>query len=100
MSGTKNRNVHDEIVLTFRQLDVERESRSVEDKLIEEMAELTQAILKYRYIKRKRRWSDLKLELADVCIQITRFIDYHDMFDEIENLAGEKIEKIKKRNNL
>jgi hypothetical protein len=47
------------------------EANYLADKLIEEMAELTQAIIKYRLRKDSNRFADLELEFADVLVHLS-----------------------------
>jgi NTP pyrophosphatase (non-canonical NTP hydrolase) len=67
-------------------------------KIVEEVGELSEQVLKTEKMQRKEKLDDQKIghEFADVLI--TTLLLAHNMDIDIEKELSEKIEKIKKRN--
>jgi NTP pyrophosphatase (non-canonical NTP hydrolase) len=62
------------------------------DKLIEEMAELTQAIIKYRISKNSVKFAELEGEFADVLVHMALLQEKFMLFPDCKKRL-EKIEK-------
>lgn len=61
-----------------------------EDIAIEEMSELTQAVLH----NRRGRTSNVPEEIADVLIAVEQLIIIHGCRDEVERIHKEKVERL------
>jgi NTP pyrophosphatase (non-canonical NTP hydrolase) len=64
-----------------------------EDIAIEEMSELTQALLH----NRRGRGSNIPEEIADVLIAVEQLIMIHGCREEVERIRKEKIERLAER---
>lgn len=74
------------------------------DKAIEEMAELTQALFKYRAaLKSKKQWDYEKIlkniseEMADVFIMLCQLVVIYQNCEEVQEFVESKIERLDKR---
>jgi NTP pyrophosphatase (non-canonical NTP hydrolase) len=67
--------------------------RAQEDIAIEEMSELTQALLH----NRRGRASNIPEEIADVLIAVEQTIIIHGCRDEVERIRKEKVERLAER---
>jgi NTP pyrophosphatase (non-canonical NTP hydrolase) len=66
------------------------------DKAIEEMAELTKALLKGRLIRRNNI-KDVSEEIADVLIMVEQLIMIYDNEDEVNKHTNSKISRMEQR---
>lgn len=69
-----------------------RDENYLADKLIEEMAELTQAIIKYRISKNSVRFGELEGEFADVLVHLALLQEKFLLIPDCKKRL-EKIEK-------
>lgn len=67
------------------------------DKAIEEMAELTQALLKCRLEKNGKNMANVAEEIADVLIMVEQLIMIYDNEEEVDKHTNNKIARLEQR---
>ena len=67
------------------------------DKAIEEMAELTQALLKCRLEKNGKNMANVAEEIADVLIMVEQLIMIYDNEEEVDKHTNRKISRLTRR---
>lgn len=90
-------------VVTCEKAIIEWGTEAQTDMLIEEMSELTKALLKLRRKQNSRidydepEKNDVAEEIADVIIMLVQQLSILDCYDDVDTIVGAKLRRLKSR---